>query len=189
MDLRAEDLQALYGDSFFLVPGDSFFEAHEKSTSSTPSTAEVTPTEATSTPSETTPVAKEPTPESGNRPSGNLIWKPKPASKVLFVLHTEEFKDKELALLLKRIVESIQIPLDSAGFGVLKGGPINAADFNDMPNTFAVIFDLTMEFGGINPAIFPTGTVYFAHKLSELQDSRDFKKELWEQLKEIHSQL
>jgi|GEM_PF-3150820 len=179
MDLRAEDLANLYGDAFYLVPGDSFeAKVDDASSSSDPEPAHGDDSQSS------TPEA--PPSTSVEKPSGNLIWRPKPASKVLFVLHADEFKDKELAQLLKKIVESIQIPLDSAGFGVLKGGPINAADFDDMPNPFAVIFDAEMEFAGSNPATFSTGTVYFAHKLAE---HRDFKKELWEQLKEIHSQL
>ena len=178
MELKSEDLQRLYGDWIFIVPG----EGEEK--------AEVSENEA---PAQESSPAAEPaeapaTASDSHAPTGKLIWRPKEASKVLFILHQSELRQKELTDLLKKIVESIKIPFEAAGFGVITGD-INAADFANMPNPFGVLFDSDLRFGEGNPTEVYGGKLYFTHQLAALNENRDLKKELWGQLQEIQKQL
>ncbi len=212
MDLIFDDLQKLYGDRFFLVPGDAVFSSSEANSEPLPEAQTVTPVEAQveTAPEaqvETTPEAQVATPverkdshesppssEEVLTPTGKLTWRPKPQSQVLFILHASELGNRELTDLLKKIVASIEIPFDAAGFGVITG-EINAADFRDMPNPYGVVFDNGLIFGDTNPTKVPggqnieEGTLYFTHRLAELKDDRELKKALWEQLQEIQQKL
>ncbi len=176
MNLNLEDLQRLYGDRFFLVPGDDTYHPF------------VVPAKGS------TPIQSSTTTEEVLRPTGKLIWRPKPRSKVLFIIHQSELKDKVLTDLLKKIVESIEIPFDSAGFGIITG-KINAMDFEGMPNPFGVVFDNALMFGDSNPIMVPrnknieSGTLYFTQRLSKLKGDKELKKALWEQLQEIRQKL
>lgn len=174
MELIPEDLQRLYGDRFFIVPGQG---AEGNSTAK-----EKAPSNQQGSTSDNSPSSSQ------EEPTGKLVWRPKPASKVLFILHASELKNKELTDLLKKIVESIKIPFEAAGFGVLTGD-VNSADFQDMPNPFGVLFDSSIRFGDQNPLDVNGGKLFFTYKLSELMENRDYKKELWEQLQEIQSQI
>ena len=179
MELKSEDLQRLYGDWIFIVPGEGEEQASvSENEAPAPKTEPDSPTNTVSSP----PADASPA------PTGKLIWRPKEASKVLFILHQSELREKELTDLLKKIVESIKIPFDAAGFGVITG-EINAADFANMPNPFGVLFDSDLRFGDGNPSDVNGGKLYFTHQLAALNENRDLKKELWGQLQEIQQQL
>ena len=45
-----------------------------------------------------------------------VVWKEKAASRILFIIREDEFRNKELTSLLKKIVASIEIPFEEAGF-------------------------------------------------------------------------
>ena len=177
MELKSEDLQRLYGDWIFIVPEEGEEQAGDAANEApAPKTEPDSPTETVSSTGDSP------------APTGKLIWRPKEASKVLFILHQSELKQKELTDLLKKIVESIKIPFEAAGFGVITGD-INAADFANMPNPFGVLFDSDLRFGEGNPTEVYGGKLYFTHQLAALNENRDLKKELWGQLQEIQKQL
>lgn len=193
MNLIPEDLQRLYGDRFYMVPGDlpgSDENPDDKVEQEGGKVSAAAPT-ATGDQGGTTNESSAPQRPS---PTGKLIWRPKPTSQVLFILHQAELKEKELTDLLKKIVESIKIPFDAAGFGVLTG-EVNESDFQEMPNPYGVVFDHSLKFGNDNPILvegapeIDRGTLYFTHKLSELKDDRELKKVLWGHLQEIQKKL
>ncbi len=188
MELKAEDLQRLYGDWIFVIPGDEA-ESGVNTYQGTETASPLPPAEKAATPSEGASSAH-PAPEESTQlsPTGKLIWRPKPASKVLFILHQSELKQKDLTDLLKKIVESIKIPFEAAGFGVITGD-INSADFANMPNPFGVVFDSSIRYGDSNPTQANGGDLYFTYKLAELSEDRNKKKELWGQLQEIQAKL
>jgi hypothetical protein len=118
----------------------------------------------------------------------SIKWKPKPTSKVLFVLHESEMKDKACTELLKKIVASIGIPFESAGFGVMTSKPDRDA-FSSMPNRIAVVFDKEVAWETTNPIAEGFGEVFFAHTLTALESDRTYKQELWNYLKALRDQL
>lgn len=111
-----------------------------------------------------------------------IIWKPKPASRILFVLREQEIRNKDLTEFLRKIVEATQTPLDHAGFGVLKGMPV-MEDFDDMPNPFAVVFDHETPLFRSRKVVVSGREIFFTQTLAMLQGNQEEKKALWEQLK------
>lgn len=114
-------------------------------------------------------------------------WRLKENSRVLFILHKEEMKDKALTALLKKIVASIELPFEAAGFGTITG-PYSPPDLAPLPHEYAVVFD--DRFADMqDPLQLDGGIVYFSHQLGTLTDNRGYKKALWEKLKQIRSKL
>ncbi len=187
MELQHEDLRALYGEHFYVVPGGA---EKETDTGEKPEEKAVEKEEVTENAS--APVAPQeiapPTEKKQPQSEGAITWRPKPTSKVLFILHQEELRNKELTELLKKIVQSIEIPFESAGFGIVKGLP-ELKQFHGIPNAFGVVFDHVLNPTGDNPVEVEGGQLYFTHRLAELQDNRDYKRALWEQLKLIKSKI
>ena len=194
--LQAEDVVRLYGDRFYVVSDEDVAvtaEAPAETRATTPEVAEV---------GETSPEkpAEKPVEKTAEKPTEaeeaakveekdpGIIWRPKETSKVLFILHQSELKDKELTDLLKKIVQSIEIPFESAGFGIIVG-EVRAEDFQAMPNPMGVIFDQSLNNTNENPAGIDGKTIWFTHRLAELKDNRDYKLALWESLKVIKKNL
>lgn len=119
---------------------------------------------------------------------GPVIWKPKAESKVLFIIHRAELKQKELGDLLKKIVESIEIPFEQAGFGIIAGKP-QLDDLLNMPNPYGVVFDYNFVEGGTNPVDKNGNRLYITRTLQELAENREYKMELWGFLKEIKTKI
>lgn len=122
-------------------------------------------------------------------PTGAIHWRPKPDSKVLFVLHQAEIRDTELAGLLKKIVQSIGIPFEAAGFGIIREGKPNRADFLGMPNPYAVVFDDSLAPEGQLHIESDGKDIFFTANLARLNDDQSAKRTLWEHLKTIKSKL
>lgn len=116
--------------------------------------------------------------------TSGITWKPKPSSKILFVLQAEEFKDKELGEFLKKIVASLEIPLEFAGFGVISG-EISMEEFETMPTQYAVVFDERLASMGPNPIVHASKSIFFSQTLRELSTDINGKKALWAHLKEV----
>lgn len=117
-----------------------------------------------------------------------IVWRLKETSKMLFVLHQDEFKDKALTELLKKIVESLKIPFEAAGFGMITG-TVNPSEFDTMPKDIAVVFDRDLLGPSSNPRTVAVGEVYFTHKLALLANDQAYKRELWNYLKQVQSKL
>ena len=179
MELDIGQISALYGEQFFLLQDEEAEGVSPKETATpVPVDAPVPAEEGKATP-----------PDEGSlKGTGNLNWRPKPNSQVLFVLHQSELQDKALTDLLKNIVQSIEIPFESAGFGIVTGA-VNQADFEDMPNPFAVVFDQELNWTKANPVAHSKGSLYFTHRLAELTKNREFKMALWQQLQVIKSKI
>lgn len=191
IELQQGDLKAIYGSTFFLVPGDELSQPIDVVADSTSMTSEA-PQEAPVKGTEEKPL--EETVETVNtsaglRPTGAIQWRPKPSSRVLFILQQAELKDKELTELLKKIVQSIGIPFDAAGFGIVKG-EINQADLEGLPNPFGVVFDKGLGYSEENPVpLKDHKELFFSYKLGELKDNKQYKIELWEHLKKVKEKL
>lgn len=112
----------------------------------------------------------------------NIIWKPKPTSRILFVLREQEIRNKELTEFLRKIVEATKTPLDQAGFGVIKGTP-TLSDFQQMPNPYAVVFDHETPLFRERMLTLQGNEIFFTQTLAMLQSNPEEKKALWEQLK------
>lgn len=117
-----------------------------------------------------------------------VAWKLKPGSKALFVLHEDEFRNKTLTDLLRKIVMSINLPTEMAGFGVIRKG-MTEVDFSAFPCSLAVVFDDTLPGAGAGKRTEGENTVYFTKRLAQLSSSDADKRQLWQNLKEIKSQL
>ena len=177
MELKPEDLERLYGKHFFLVepPMETQKEASDE-TDQVKTSAE----KEVSKPNSGSPAA--------SSAAGKLTWRPKPDSKVLFILHQSELRNKELTDLLKKIVQSIEIPFEKAGFGIVEGIP-DLGQFDGMPNPYGVVFDHVLNPTGDNPVQVEGGDLYFTHRLDELKDNNEYKRALWNHLKHIKQQI
>jgi hypothetical protein len=117
-----------------------------------------------------------------------VAWKLKPGTRALFVMHEDEFKNKTLTDLLRKIVLSINLPAEMAGFGVIRKGA-SAVEFTDFPGNIAVVFDDSLNTGATNPMDMADKRIYFSRKLAQLTNSEPDKRLLWANLKEIKKQL
>ncbi|MEM1000686.1 MAG: hypothetical protein AAGN35_26770 [Bacteroidota bacterium] len=187
-----EDVARLYGDRIYLV--DDLLGAVEPPPREAPRTlltvvrdpesaAPVAPPETPAPPEPEKPKEKK---ASYLKPG--ITWKPKDNSKVLFILHQAELKNKTLTELLKQIVLSIEIPFESAGFGIIKG-PVVETEFEEMPNPYGIVFDETLLPGEKNPMPTVDGSVFFTQRLKDLQHDKTAKRALWNYLKSIKSLL
>lgn len=176
IQLDIHDVLSLYGPAIYRV-GNEVFEVAE-------------PVQPIAAPA-VTPVAVEATPitpATTPAPTSGITWRlKKTAPKVLFVIPAEEFNNKELTDLLKKIVESLGIPTDFVSFGSI-GGPISLPEFDAMPAPFAVVFDQGLATGP-NPAQVAAGEVFFTHPLAVLSTDNSLKRVLWEYLKQVQSKL
>ena len=199
IELNYDDLQGLYGDKLYVLPEDPGVSQpspkppmEEKSEAKEPvskvAATEQSEPQEVDPPQQVQPKVPAKPANDGLNEAGQITWRPKPTSKVLFILHQEELRNKELTELLKKIVQSIEIPFESAGFGIVKGLP-ELKQFHGMPNPFGVVFDHVLNPSGDNPVEVEGGRLYFTHKLDELKDNRDYKRALWEFLKEIKSSI
>lgn len=120
--------------------------------------------------------------------TSGITWRLKPTPpRILFVLQAEEFRNKELTELLKKIVESLKIDTDLVSFGSI-GGPISLAELQAMPAPIAVLFDQSLA-EGQNPQPVAVGEVFFSHPLADLAQDNTLKRLLWDYLKQVQSKL
>jgi DNA polymerase III psi subunit len=195
---NADDVARLYGGHFYLIDpvspaGDESLQAGAPLTLLTlPDQSEEPPKSQDTT--QTSGKEEENSPEADqgrDRPvrkasydKPGIDWRPKENSKVLFVLHQSELKNKVLTELLKQIVLSINIPFDSAGFGIIKG-PVSELEFQEMPNPNAIVFDPELLPGDKNPMPVVDGSIFFTERLKDLQHDKNAKRALWDHLKSI----
>jgi hypothetical protein len=191
--LTPESLSLLYGESFFIHPGDVLKTAPKPEVRlEEPRIAK--PTVAVQEPQQPSADAPKPRLEPVVEPRAQLVtkpgitWRTKPGSKVLFVLQLTEFKNPELTDLLKKIVDSLGIPPELVGFGQIDG-PVDLAEFDQLPNPYAVVFDNGVWGGAENPVRFGKGEVFFSHHLADLQLDQDLKRQLWGHLKNLKEKL
>ena len=176
LQLLAEDVPRLYGKQFYITE-----HAPAQLSPSTP--AEALPPKAE-------PLVSPPQKEVSAPPqkAPGINWRPKDSSKVLFILHQSELKNKVLTDLLKQIVQAIEIPFPSAGFGIVTG-EVQAGEFDNMPNPYGIVFDESLLPSGSNPYPTSEGEIFFTMRLKDLQHDRNAKRALWEFLKSIKPKL
>lgn len=187
MELTLDDIRRLYGEFIYVIPEPGTETSTPKTAAHSKESVVIPPEKVAETPvASEKPTTPSPSGDSASKPG--IVWKPKENSKVLFVLHPDEFKTKKLTNLLKDIVAAMKIPFEDAGFGTIEGqvGPL---DWQAMPNPFAVIFDLELNRSGENPIELDGKKVYFAAKLAELEANRTLKMDLWKRLQEIMSEM
>lgn len=180
MELKPADIMQLYGDKFFIVPGDGGKSAQ---TAAAPSTLvkeaipEVVPTDS---PAQVEPAKSAP----------SIKWGLKPDSRVIFIFTMVEKANPDLTELLKKIVDSLGIPTDHAGFGFITGEDIEG-DLEIIPGKFGIVFGkhFNKRSASENPAPFNGIPVFFAHSLEALSENREFKLELWNYLKSIQPNI
>lgn len=190
-----DDVARIYGDRFFLMEGLPTLDDVETEPDQPKQQTLLTVVGE----SEKEPAAKEAekvaaeTPEKPEKPvrkatydKPGIEWRPKESSKVLFILHHSELKNKVLTELLKQIVLSIGISFDSAGFGIIKG-PVSEMEFQEIPNPYGIVFDTTLLPGEKNPMPAPDGSIFFTQRLKDLQHDKDAKRALWNYLKSLKS--
>lgn len=177
MKLEQQDLQRLYGDRFFLMKDGQEMQQQESSQTKTE--------EAAQTPDKPADAVAD---ASGKPTLVPITWKLKAESKVLFILSAEEMGNRTLTDLLKKIVDSLEISRDFAGFGILPAAPA-LPDFTGLPAAFGVVFNADLNPGTANPGDFEGNSVYFSHTLTELSDNRDHKMALWKFLQTVKAQL
>ncbi len=174
--LDIHDVLNLYGPAIYRV-GNEVFEVAEPIQPIVAPATSPTPADPTPTTQVTTPAA-----------TSGITWKlKKTPPKVLFVISAEEFNNKELTDLLKKIVESLGIPTDFVSFGSI-GGQISLPELDAMPAPFAVVFDQVLAGAG-NPVQVAAGEVFFTHPLAALSTDNGLKRVLWEYLKQVQSKL
>lgn len=194
MDFNLPEINMLYGDTFYIVGEGEAAQGKKPVEEASPSSkAQAHPAEAPTNEKAPETKAQNPAEETKASPpaqsTGAITWRTKPASQVLFILHQHEIKDKELGELLKKIVASIGIPFENAGFGIVKGTP-NHADFAEMPNPYGVAFGTALQPApGQNPMQVPAGSIFFCNTLSELKDNKEYKMILWNYLKGLKEKL
>jgi hypothetical protein len=166
-----ESIALLYGETFYIV-GNDLAAAKVIESPKVEKPATISPT----------PVAQ---PET--RPPG-ITWRTKPNSKMLFILQQSELKDPILTDFLKKIVEAIGIPFDTAGFGIVNG-PVNLREFEEMPNRYGVVFDGDLWMHPNVASTFGDKEVFFTSRLAFLQNDADAKRQLWGYLKNLKEML
>ena len=178
-----ESLSLLYGDVFYIFPED-------KAMASSPAKSEqVSPLIAAPIePIQQAPPAKVTPTMAPTMGKPGITWRPKPTSKVLFVLQLSEFKDPSLTDLLKKIVDSLGIAPEFVGFGQIDG-TVHLEEFDAMPNPFAIVFDQGVWGGADNPVHLGKGEVYFSHRLEVLQNDAEMKRHLWAYLKALKEKI
>ena len=178
-----ESLYLLYGEYFYIHPSDalpsSSAPAVEEPTTANPTLAKPI---ANAPQTKLEPVADIPASKPG------IIWRPKPTSKVLFVLQLSEFKNPNLTEFLKKIVDSLGLSAEFIGFGQIEG-PVDLREFDRMPNPYAVVFDNGVWGGAENPVKLGKGEVFFAQNLLQLQSDQEGKRILWDHLKQLKEKL
>ena len=175
MNFGIEDVKRLYGDRFYLMDQTNLLPKNEISPTSQSQDHQRNES------SSDAPIS--------NSNSG-ITWKLKPRSKVIFILHPNEWDNRELTDLLKKIVLSLQIPTDLAGFGLLPISPqLSTKDFEEMPAEFGVVFDNHLNPQSDNPLNFEGKQIFFTQTLAELTGNNDQKRSLWNFLKTIKAQL
>lgn len=193
IELNPEDVKLLYGDHIWLVPENKDIPEHENEGKELTSKVVAPQTEAEShaeadKASETPSLEKKPEKkEAETSAEPGIRWIPKADSRVLFVLQNDEMKNKALTALLRKIVESLDIPFEAAGFGVIDSSP-QTADWEAMPNPIGVVFDRDLAFTE-NPFFYGERELYFAWSLAELEADREKKMELWGYLKTVKERL
>jgi hypothetical protein len=180
-----ESLSLLYGDVFYIFPQDTLTAAPSPVVAA-PLVSQPIPEAVL--PSTLSPKTKlEPVIEPTVQKPG-ITWRPKPMSKVLFVLQLAEFKDAALTDFLKKIVDSLEIAPEFVGFGQIDG-TVHLEEFDLMPNPFAIVFDSGVWGGADNPVKLGKGEVYFTQCLQVLQDDQDLKRQLWAHLKALKEKI
>jgi hypothetical protein len=181
-----ESLSLLYGDVFYIFPQDALAAAPGPEVAKPILVSQ--PIAEAVIPSALAPKTKlEPVIEPAGKKPG-ITWRPKPMSKVLFVLQLAEFKDPALTDFLKKIVDSLGIAPEFVGFGQIDG-MVHLEEFDLMPNPFAVVFDSGVWGGADNPVKLGKGEVYFTQCLQVLQDDQDVKRQLWAHLKVLKEKI
>ena len=176
MDYKIEDVKRLYGDRFYLMEP----------------VPEIVPEKQQQEAIDTGSEVKESSAATSSAPekSPGIEWKLKPGSKVIFMLHQNEWSNRELTDLLKKIVQSLEISTDLAGFGLLPSDTaLGAEKFAEMPAQFGVVFDSKLNPQNDNPGKFDGKQIFFAHTLEELTGNNDYKRALWDFLKTVKAQL
>lgn len=186
-----DSIALLYGETFYIVPDSS--PASELTSvnavgvnpeaSSLPSTQETDAAPHHQEPEPPNPVVA---PPSSQQPG--IHWRPKPTSKMLFVLQQTELKDSLLTDFLKKIVASVEVPFEEAGFGIIHG-PVHLKEFEQMPHRYAVVFDNDIWKRPDALATLGSNQVFFTKRLAYLQQDADAKRELWAYLKQLKETL
>lgn len=183
-----ESISLLFGEAFYIVPeqGDAVdAPAKPAKEAAKPVTAAIPKIDPPTTPQVQEPVRVDPPVV---QPRAGIQWRAKPTSKMMFILQQAELKDPILTEFLKKIVEAIGIPFDSAGFGIING-PVNLAEFEQMPNRYGVVFDGDLWMSPNVATTFGDKEVFFSMRLAYLQNDADSKRELWGYLKNLKEML
>ncbi len=184
LPISADSLKDLYGESFYLLEGELEGEVTASDVPAADASDTAVPNQENKT-SEKAPATAQPvaeTPAADAKPG--ITWRVKPTSKVLFIISAEEWSNKVLLELLKKIVASLGLPFELAGFGLING-PVQASEFEQMPQKYGVVFDADVLPFTNNPSSFAQNEVFFSHKLNLLQDDKQMKMELWGYLKQL----
>ncbi len=117
-----------------------------------------------------------------------IEWKSKPNSLVFYALSKQEFFNKALTEQLRKIVISIGITEKEAGFGLISGTP-PPDKFFESPGNITIVFG--RQFLSNTQYLITQGEkkIYFAGNLTELAENKMLKKELWDFLKEVQSEI
>lgn len=188
MDFTLDDIKNLYGDFIYIIPEAGQIKQPAKPAVEKKEAPVVQETAPEELPEKSPKEKAAPTPKTPEAAAPGITWKPKENSKVLFVLHPDEFKNKKLTNLLKDIVAAMKIPFEDAGFGTIEG-PVGPSDWKSMPNPYAVIFDLELNRSGENPLLVGDKKIYFSGTLAELESNRTMKRELWNHLQSIMNEM
>lgn len=201
--ISTDSLKDLYGESFYLLEGELDDVANENVPAEGEAKAqkpekpeaqmavaektEEKPVEKTTEKSPEKAISKEATKPPANAKPG-IVWRVKPTSKVLFIISKAEWSNSTLTDLLKKIVASLEIPFELAGFGLIEG-PVQAAEFDQMPQKYGVVFDAHVVPFTDNPEMYNGNEVFFSHKLDLLKDNKEMKMELWGYLKQLKEKI
>jgi hypothetical protein len=93
-----------------------------------------------------------------------------------------------LAEFLNKIVESLGIASEKAGWGIITG-PVHPREFEEMPSQHGIVFDGDLWMHPHVAASFGEKEVYFSSRLAYLQNDAESKRQLWAYLKNLKETL
>ena len=116
--------------------------------------------------------------------SGKIFWYPKPNSRITCILRNDEFSNKRLTDLLKKIVLALNISTDGISFGRVDA-PFENSLLENIPDSYAIVFnpDLCPDLSSVNEIA--GKKIYVVSSLQDMETNISHKTKTWETLKTL----
>ncbi|MCZ2357605.1 MAG: hypothetical protein LC115_13100 [Bacteroidia bacterium] len=120
--------------------------------------------------------------------SGKIHWYPKPNSRITCILRNDEFGDKKLTDLLKKIITALNIPTDHISFG-RADAPFESELISKAPDNYVIIFNpnLCPNLSTVNELF--AKQIFVVPSLQDMEMNVAYKAKTWEILKQLKEKI